>query len=126
MGPRHSPRANIDQDRTSRGKDSRWAERDRMAPVWKCDRPLNVEPRTAMLIPARVSQGVTSVYLRIGFWPDLTNTDGPPSRNEKISRIVFAVKSRNSFCSVITSHFSLKRYIKFPAYSIYSAIIHLH
>lgn len=88
MGPGRSPRANIDQDRTSRGKDSRWAERDRIAPVWKCDRPLNVEPRTAMLIPARVSQGVTSVYLRIGLRPDLTNTDRPPSRNEKISRIV--------------------------------------
>lgn len=88
MGPRRSPRANIDQHRTSRGKDSRWAERDRIAPVWKCDRPLNVEPRAAMLIPARVSQGVTSVYLRIGPRPDLTNTDRPPSRNEKISRTV--------------------------------------
>ncbi|KAL6442458.1 hypothetical protein ACFW04_002584 [Cataglyphis niger] len=71
MGPRRSPRANIDQHRTSRGgKNSRWAERDRIAPVWKCDRPLNIEARTAMLIPAH-----------------LTNTDRPlySSSKEKIS-----------------------------------------
>lgn len=82
MGPGHGLRANIDRRRTS-GKDSRQAERDRIAPVWKCDRPLNVEPRTAMLIPVRVSRGVTSVYLRIGSQLDLTNTNGPPARHEE-------------------------------------------
>jgi len=66
MGPGRGLRANIDRRRTS-GKDSRRAERDRIAPVWKCDRSLNVEPRTAMLIPARVIRGVTSVYLRISY-----------------------------------------------------------
>lgn len=87
MGPARGLRANIDRHRTS-GKDSRRAERDRIAPVWKCDRPLNVESRAAMLIPARVSRGVTSVYLRIGPQPDLTNTNGPPARHEKVNSTI--------------------------------------
>ncbi|KAL0122881.1 hypothetical protein PUN28_007513 [Cardiocondyla obscurior] len=95
MGPDRSLRANIDRRKTS-GEDSRRTERDRMAPVWKCDRSLNVEPRAAMLIPARVSRGVTSVYLRIGPQPDLTNTSGPPARREKCT-CIRGIKKKSEF-----------------------------
>lgn len=48
-----------------------------MAPVWKCDRLLNVEPRSTMLIPYVLTRDVASVYL-----PMLLNERfGPPTCN---------------------------------------------